>query len=119
MPWTLLSAPLQSHYPKGKGGGRRPIPQEIMLRIYFLRQFFGLSDPVVEDALYDNDTMLFGFGAGLGTGSDGDLQVLALAGTAWVNQTIARFGGIGVPLCTLFACTGIRKRALQVLWPLP
>ena len=38
-------------------GGRPPIPLERMLRIYFLQLWFNLSDPAVEEALYDSDAM--------------------------------------------------------------
>ncbi len=44
-------------YPKGKGAGRPPIGVEQMLRIHFLQHWFNLSDPAVEEALYDSRTM--------------------------------------------------------------
>jgi transposase, IS5 family len=43
-------------YPK-PGNGRPPIGLERMLRIYFLQQWFNLSDPAVEEALYDSLAM--------------------------------------------------------------
>jgi IS5 family transposase len=52
VPWPALVAPIEPHYPKA-GNGRRPYPLETMLRIYFLQQWFTLSDPGMEDALYD------------------------------------------------------------------
>ncbi len=45
-------------YYKGEGVGRWPIDLERMLRIYFLRHWFNLSDPTVEEALYDMISML-------------------------------------------------------------
>lgn len=39
------------------GNGRRPVGIERMLRIYFLQQWFSLSDPAVEEALYDSPLM--------------------------------------------------------------
>ena len=39
--------------PEGAGKGRRPRGLETMLRIYFMQQWFNLSDPGMEDALYD------------------------------------------------------------------
>ena len=33
------------------------MPLERMLRIYFLQQWFALSDPAAEDALYDSESM--------------------------------------------------------------
>jgi IS5 family transposase len=56
VPWAELVALIEPHYPK-PGGGRRPIDPERMLRIYFLQQWFNLSDPAVEEALYDSLAM--------------------------------------------------------------
>lgn len=55
-PWALLEALIEPHYPKA-GGGRRPMPLGVMLRIYFMQQWFCLSDPAREDALYDSQSM--------------------------------------------------------------
>jgi IS5 family transposase len=44
------------HYTK-PGRGRRPMPLETMLRIYFLQQWFGLSDPQAENMLYDSESI--------------------------------------------------------------
>ena len=51
MPWGRLSALIERHYPKA-GQGRQPLGLEKMLRIYFLQQWFNLSDPQAEDAIY-------------------------------------------------------------------
>jgi len=53
VPWRELCALLEPHYPKA-GNGRSPVGVERMLRIYFLQQWFNLSDPGVEEALYDS-----------------------------------------------------------------
>ena len=47
---------IEAHYPKGEGG-RPPMPLERMLRIYFMQQWFNLSDPQAEDSLYDIESM--------------------------------------------------------------
>ncbi|MEY2632611.1 MAG: hypothetical protein RIR00_1265, partial [Pseudomonadota bacterium] len=52
VPWPALVALIEPHYPKA-GKGRRPRGLETMLRIYFMQQWFALSDPGMEDALYD------------------------------------------------------------------
>jgi IS5 family transposase len=52
VPWAQLEAVIEPHYPKGKRG-RPPIGLARMLRLYFLQQWFALSDEGVEDALYD------------------------------------------------------------------
>ena len=56
VPWVRLTALIEPHYPKGKGG-RPPMPLERMLRIYFMQQWFNLSDPQAEDSLYDIEPM--------------------------------------------------------------
>jgi len=56
VPWHKLCRLIEPHYPKGDRG-RPPIGIERMLRIYFLQVWFNLSDPGVEDALYDSAAM--------------------------------------------------------------
>ena len=56
VPWTKLCGLIEPDYPKA-GGGRPPVGVERMLRIYFLQQWFNLSDPGVEEALYDSFLM--------------------------------------------------------------
>jgi transposase, IS5 family len=56
VPWRELCALIEPVYPKA-GNGRRPVGLERMLRIYFLQQWFNLSDPAVEEALYDSAVM--------------------------------------------------------------
>jgi IS5 family transposase len=54
VPWAKLAAVIEPHYPKsGPQGGRRPFPLAVMLRIYCLQQWYNLSDPGAEEALYD------------------------------------------------------------------
>ena len=58
LPWTRLFALIEPHYPKGSpAGGRPPLPLERMFRIYCLQQWYNLSDPGAEEALYDSMTM--------------------------------------------------------------
>ena len=56
MPWAELQALAEPHYSKGETG-RKPVGLGIMLRVYFLQQWFALSDPGVEDALYESAVM--------------------------------------------------------------
>jgi len=65
VPWSKLSALAEPHYPKA-GNGRHPVGVERMLRIYFLQQWFNLSDPAVEEALYDSAVMREFVGIDLG-----------------------------------------------------
>jgi hypothetical protein len=66
VPWAKLCALIEPHYPK-PGNGRRPKELEQMLRIYFLQQWFNLSDPAVEEALYDSATLRQFVGIDLGS----------------------------------------------------
>jgi hypothetical protein len=65
VPWAGLLALVEPHYPKA-GNGRRPVGLEIMLRAYFVQQWFNLSDPGVEDALYDSPALRRFVGVDLG-----------------------------------------------------
>lgn len=56
IPWSSLVARIEPHYPKA-GRGRQPLGLEKMLRIYFLQQWFNLSDPQAEDSIYDSESM--------------------------------------------------------------
>ena len=54
IPWRELCAAIEPHYPRPLGAGRRPVGVERMLRIHFMQHWFNLSDPAIEDALYDS-----------------------------------------------------------------
>ena len=56
VPWADMCGLIEPFYPK-PGNGRPPYGLERMLRIYFLQQWFNLSDPGVEEALYDSAVM--------------------------------------------------------------
>ena len=65
VPWPALCALIDPCYPK-PGNGRPPVGVERMLRLYFLQQWFNLSDPAVEEALYDSLAMRRFVGVDLG-----------------------------------------------------
>src|SRR4030043_1735746 len=56
IPWSELIQVIDKHYPKA-GNGRKQMPIERMLRIYFMQQWYALSDPAMEDALYDIESI--------------------------------------------------------------
>ena len=56
VPWADMCGLIEPFYPK-PGNGRPPYGLERMLRIYFLQQWFNLSDPGVEEALYNSAAM--------------------------------------------------------------
>jgi IS5 family transposase len=52
VPWKGLVALIDPHYPKGEGG-RPAYPLMAMLRIHLMQNWFGYSDPAMEEALYE------------------------------------------------------------------
>ena len=52
VPWSRLLALIEPHYPKA-GNGRPPYPIATMLRVHLMQNWFGLSDPGMEEALYE------------------------------------------------------------------
>jgi len=66
VPWQELVDVIEPFYPKGEGPGRPPVGLERMLRIYFLQNWFNLSDPAVEESLYDIPAMRGFVGIDLG-----------------------------------------------------
>lgn len=65
VPWDRLMARIAPHYPVA-GNGTQPYPLATMLRIHLMQQWFGYSDPAMEEALHDVP-LLRGF-AGLDAG---------------------------------------------------
>ena len=65
VPWRELCAVVEPFYPK-RGNGRRPIGLERMLRLHFLQHWFNLSDPAIEEALYESVSMRRFVGIDLG-----------------------------------------------------
>lgn len=57
IPWDYLAGEVAKHYPESGKRGRQPYPIETMLRIHFMQQWFNLSDPAMEEALYDSHSM--------------------------------------------------------------
>jgi transposase, IS5 family len=66
VPWAELVAVIEPVYPKADGPGRPPVGVERMLRLHCLQQWFNLSDPAVEEALYDSRAMRQFVGIDLG-----------------------------------------------------
>lgn len=56
VPWSELQALVEPHYAKA-GNGRRPVGLAIMLGIYFVQQWFNLSDPGMEEMFYESDLL--------------------------------------------------------------
>src|SRR5690554_8051349 len=56
IPWKQIEKKLSKHYHKGRTG-RPPYPLSTMLRVHCLQLFYNLSDPAMEDALYEIESM--------------------------------------------------------------
>src|SRR5215831_19917784 len=66
VPWAELVMVFEPVYPKANGPGRPPVGIERMLRLHCLQPWFNLSDPAVEEALYDSRAMRQFVGIDLG-----------------------------------------------------
>jgi len=56
IPWKRLEKKIAKHYPKGENG-RPPYSLAVMLRVHCLQLFYNLSDPGMQDALYEIESM--------------------------------------------------------------
>ena len=96
VPWSELQALVAPHYSKGETG-RKPVGLSILLRVYFLQQWFALSDPGVEDALYESPVLRRFAGIDLGRAPAPDettnlnfrhlLEAQDLCGRCWTRST--------------------------------
>ena len=57
IPWKRLEKGIRRHYPKGGGKGRPPYSLSVMLRIHCVQLFYNLSDPAMEDMLYEIESV--------------------------------------------------------------
>ena len=56
IPWRSLEERIRPVYPK-PGKGRRPYPLAVMLRVHCVQLFYNLSDPGMEDLLYEAESV--------------------------------------------------------------
>ena len=56
VPWKVLVELIEPFYPIA-GQGRRPYALESMLRVHLMQNWFAMSDPAMEEALYDSASM--------------------------------------------------------------
>jgi len=57
IPWKRLEKKIARHYPKSGRRGRPPYPLSVMLRIHCVQLFYNLSDPAMEDMLYEIESV--------------------------------------------------------------
>ena len=94
MPWAELQGLVEPHYPKGENG-RPPVGLSIMLRVYFLQQWFNLSDPGAEEALMNRRAAAVcgrGPGASAGAGREHNPTVPPSAGETRCGRSHAAKG---------------------------
>ena len=84
VPWGKLCCLIEPYYPKS-GNGRPPVGVERMLRIYFLQQWFNLSDPAVEEALYDSAVFAASWASIWATSQCRTRPRCASSATCWKN----------------------------------
>jgi len=56
IPWEKLEKKVRRHYPK-RGRGRPAYPLSVMLRVHCVQLFYNLSDPAMEDMLYEIESV--------------------------------------------------------------
>lgn len=100
VPWRRLLSVIEPYYPKGERG-RPPIGLERMLRIYFLQQWYSLSDEGLEEALYDSIAMRAFAGIALAREDMPDATTLLKFRRLLVEHELTRklFDEIGIELC--------------------
>ncbi|CAE6875543.1 hypothetical protein R69746_08752 [Paraburkholderia aspalathi] len=100
VPWERLLSAIEPHYPKGTRGCPL-IGLERMLRIYFLQQWYGLSDEELEDALYDSIALRAFAGIDLAVGNVPDATTLLKFRRVLIEHELTRklFDEIGISLC--------------------
>ncbi|WP_126284776.1 IS5 family transposase [Burkholderia stagnalis] len=100
VPGSRLLTAIEPYYPKGSRG-RPPIGLERMLRIYFLQQWYSLSDEGLEDALYNSIAMRAFAGIDLAVENVPDATTLLKFGRLLLEHDLTRklFDEIGISLC--------------------
>ena len=77
VPWAVLEAVIEPHYPKTDGKQGRPaMGLSRMLRMYILQQVMGFSDEGTEDAVYDSAAIQLFMGIDLGRDAVPDATTL-------------------------------------------
>ncbi len=88
VPWRQLEQRIAPHYPM-PGRGRQPYPLSLMLRVHIVQLVDNLSDPAMEDALYENLTVQRFVGLRLSDAIPDETTILNFA-TGWRRP---RWGG--------------------------
>ncbi|TPQ24301.1 IS5/IS1182 family transposase, partial [Methylomonas koyamae] len=57
LPWSVMRAVIEPHYASGQGRGRRPFALNAMLHVHVAQIVYNYSDPGMEDALYEIESL--------------------------------------------------------------
>jgi IS5 family transposase len=57
LPWPAMMAVIEPHYAQGKGRGRKAFPLDSMLHLHVSQIVYNYSDPGMEDALYEIESL--------------------------------------------------------------
>jgi IS5 family transposase len=57
MPWSVMLPLIEPHYSSGQGRGRKPFPLSTMLHVHVAQIVYNYSDPGMEDALYEIESL--------------------------------------------------------------
>ena len=57
LPWLVMMAMIEPHYASGQGRGRRPFALNAMLHVHVAQIVYNYSDPGMEDALYEIESL--------------------------------------------------------------
>jgi IS5 family transposase len=75
IPWDQLEAIIEPFYPK-PGSGRRPYLLSTMFRIHYMQHWYNMSDPAMEDALYEITSMRLFAGLSLDSAIPGHTTIM-------------------------------------------
>ena len=85
VPWRSLLNLIEPFYPVA-GRGRHPYPLETMLRVHLMQNWFGLSDPAMEEALYEIAPMRVFAGLSLSASIPDETTILNFRRLLEVNE---------------------------------
>ena len=89
VPWHVFLKEIEPFYPVA-GRGRRPYPIQTMLRIHLMQNWFGLSDPAMEEALYEIVSMRRFAGLSLSDGIPDETTILNFRRLIETNELAPR-----------------------------
>ena len=109
IPWDRFEDRIRPFYPKA-GRGRRPYDLSVMLRIHCVQLFYNLSDPAMEDMLYEIESVRGREAVWADAGRDDDLADIFWTPTIWVRVCLRRSTVIWSRVACVFAIVDASRR---------